>query len=119
MSTLQADHKIDGCQLVKMDTTSEAVAEAFEVFTQHLEPWGTTATLNHTFHQLECFERAQVKFSLGEVPMGDAALLPHPAITRYLKLLEKRLHISLIRFYLLNDMIMIPPVTDHPSSAHG
>ncbi|KAK8401986.1 hypothetical protein O3P69_001226 [Scylla paramamosain] len=110
--------KVDACQLAKMDTTPEAVAEAFEVFTHQLDPWGTTATLNGTFHQLECFAHAQAKSSPGEVPLGDAAPAPRPAVTNCLKVLAKRLSTSSVQLYLLNNLVKIPSSLEHPPSAY-
>ncbi|XP_050688415.1 uncharacterized protein LOC126981434 [Eriocheir sinensis] len=98
----------DAC-LLKEDTSPEAVAAAFEVFTRRLDPSKSVATLNDSLHQLLCFERVQAKVSPGTPSVREAASPQRPAVTRYINVLSEHLDDCQRSLHLLNYRFPAPP----------
>lgn len=119
VATLQVEQngtETNACQLAEKHTTPDAVAAVFEAFTERLDPWGTVATMNDTFRQLECFAQAQTKLSPVKEP-ADKTSLPRAAVTRYLQVLADRLNASKIRLSMLDYIFDEAPSSSDPLSA--
>lgn len=104
--------EIDAC-LLKEDTSPEAVAAAFELFTRRLDPSNPVVTLNDSLHQLLCFEHIQAKVAPEAASVSQEAPPQRPAVTHYIKVLSDHLDDRQRTLHLLNYRFPDPSRPQH------